>query len=455
MLRSIITGRFRSFAAPLILTLLGGSGIALVARSAPAHAQYLGIDVRVGFAPPPLPIYDQPPLPGPGFVWVPGYWAYDNYENDYYWVPGTWVRPPRIGYLWTPAWWDWDDGEYVFHTGYWGELVGYYGGINYGFGYFGHGFDGGYWEGAHFYYNRVVTNVTNIYVVNVYDRPVNVNNITINNINEYRARVIAGDNRNMASRPAFNGPGGVQARPRPEELAAARGPRLQPTLAQSSHLQAALSNPQLFASANRGAPPVAATPRPAVFAGPGVIRTARQPGFNPERFDVARAEQGRRGQNDGPDGALADRTNGYGHRPADLDPGANGIGRPSYEPYGRSDPRSEPSSARYSAYDHSMPPILPARGRSPRAYDRGESYGRGQPTVAQGGIGYAPGTPPAAFRGRPTFDQRSESLGPRFSPGGPGARGPDPRMAPNPEPRPAPHPPERRYPPEGQDPHSR
>ncbi len=32
---------------------------------------------------------------------------------------------------------------YVFHPGYWGQHVGYYGGVNYGFGYMGIGFVGG------------------------------------------------------------------------------------------------------------------------------------------------------------------------------------------------------------------------------------------------------------------------------------------------------------------------
>ena len=30
-------------------------------------------------------------LPGPGYIWTPGYWAYDP-ADGYYWVPGTWVR---------------------------------------------------------------------------------------------------------------------------------------------------------------------------------------------------------------------------------------------------------------------------------------------------------------------------------------------------------------------------
>ena len=45
------------------------------------------------------------------------------------------------------------DAGYFWNAGYWGQTVGYYGGINYGFGYFGTGFYGGYWNGGHFFYN--------------------------------------------------------------------------------------------------------------------------------------------------------------------------------------------------------------------------------------------------------------------------------------------------------------
>src|ERR1700760_1856623 len=96
-----------------------------------AQAQ-IGISVRIG--PPPLPVYVQPPCPVDGYLWQPGYWAYDDVDG-YYWVPGAWVAPPDPGLLWTPSYWGWDDGYYVYHSGYWGPHVGFYGGINYGFGY--------------------------------------------------------------------------------------------------------------------------------------------------------------------------------------------------------------------------------------------------------------------------------------------------------------------------------
>src|ERR1700756_1393350 len=83
-------------------------------------------------APPPLPVYDQPPPPAPNHIWTPGYWAWNNVE--YYWVPGTWVEPPQPGLLWTPGYWAFRNGFYVFNHGYWGQHVGFYGGVNYGYG---------------------------------------------------------------------------------------------------------------------------------------------------------------------------------------------------------------------------------------------------------------------------------------------------------------------------------
>jgi hypothetical protein len=78
----------------------------------------VGISIRVRHAPPALPYYDQPYCPADGYLWVPGYWGYDNEYNDYYWVPGAWVRPPHRGYLWTPCYWGFSGGYYGFHNGY-------------------------------------------------------------------------------------------------------------------------------------------------------------------------------------------------------------------------------------------------------------------------------------------------------------------------------------------------
>jgi len=45
--------------------------------------------------PPPLPDYDQPPDPGDGYLWTPGYWGYS--PAGYYWVPGGWVQASTVG----------------------------------------------------------------------------------------------------------------------------------------------------------------------------------------------------------------------------------------------------------------------------------------------------------------------------------------------------------------------
>ena len=114
---------------------------ALILIASLAHAQVL---IRITTPPPPLPAYVQPVIPGPDFICVPGYWAWG--EFGYVWVPGTWVRAPTPGLLWTPGYWAWSEGLYVWRAGYWGPRVGFYGGVNYGFGYTGVGYQRGYWR---------------------------------------------------------------------------------------------------------------------------------------------------------------------------------------------------------------------------------------------------------------------------------------------------------------------
>ncbi len=126
----------------------------LIALPAVSFAQ---VNVSITVAPPALPIYAQPACPTEGYLWTPGYWAYG--PAGYFWVPGVWVAPPQLGFLWTPGYWGFASGIYRWHAGYWGPHVGFYGGINYGFGYGGVGFYGGRWEGGVFRYNTAVWRV--------------------------------------------------------------------------------------------------------------------------------------------------------------------------------------------------------------------------------------------------------------------------------------------------------
>ena len=88
----------------------------MLALSGDAKAQ-VAIGISVGFAPPEIPVYEQPICPGEGYLWTPGYWAWDGDDEDYYWVPGTWVLAPEPGYLWTPGYWGWGGSAFFFHEG--------------------------------------------------------------------------------------------------------------------------------------------------------------------------------------------------------------------------------------------------------------------------------------------------------------------------------------------------
>jgi hypothetical protein len=222
--------------------------LVVLAMSAASFGQFR---VAITVGPPALPVYEQPVCPGDGYLWTPGYWYWDDDAADYFWVPGTWVMAPEVGFLWTPGWWGWGGEAFVFHEGYWGPTIGFYGGINYGFGYFGVGFAGGRWDNGHFFYNRAVMNVNVTDIHNVYNTTINTTTI---------------------NRVSYNGGnGGIDARPTPQEEAAEHDRHIPPVAAQDQHVQAARGNPQLRASANHGKPAIAATEKPGEFSGHGVV----------------------------------------------------------------------------------------------------------------------------------------------------------------------------------------
>ncbi len=222
----------------LLLTLL----LSLIPAS--SHAQ---IVITVGFAPPELPVYEQPYCPEPNLMWMPGYWAYDQDQGDYYWVPGAWVEAPYEGALWTPDYWDWYDGRYRFHRGYWGSHVGYYGGVNYGYGYEGIGFTGGEWRGNEFAYNTAVMRVNQ-----------NTIHTTYNDRAIVERNTIANNNRVAYS----GGPGGIQHTATPAEQVAARDKHTAPTSFQTQHVVAAKTDKTSFAKANGGHPKNVVAARP-------------------------------------------------------------------------------------------------------------------------------------------------------------------------------------------------
>lgn len=208
---------------------------------------------KVNVAPPPLPSYAQLIIPQDGYLWVPGFWAWREAVPDYYWVPGTWVQPPQRGLLWTPAYWSRVDGGYVFHAGYWAEQVGFYGGIDYGYGYSGDGYQGGRWENGAFFYNRAVNNLGSLNIENVYDA------------------AIATDNK--AVRVSFNGGSrGTTARPSEQQEALTNERHVEATAEQRKHFELVAMDRALYSRLNHGEPGVAATPHAGVLEGAGITR---------------------------------------------------------------------------------------------------------------------------------------------------------------------------------------
>jgi hypothetical protein len=290
----------------------------------PASAQIgIGISVRIG--PPALPVYEQPLCPGPGYLWTPGYWSWDD-DDGYYWVPGTWVVAP-VGLLWTPGYWGWNDGAYVWNAGYWGPEIGFYGGINYGFGYGGNGFYGGEWRGGTFFYNTAVMRVNTTIIRNVY-----VNKTVIVNNN---------------SHVAFNGgTGGVVARPTARQEAYMHETHTPPIAAQTQQREAASHNRALFASTNHGRPAIAASARPGEFSGKDVIAaraaggTYRAPKMSPKE---ARAS--------GPAENRAEAPRGEAGKPAarpEARPAEKAANRPAAEPRANEKP-AERNAAKSNA----------------------------------------------------------------------------------------------------------
>lgn len=92
-----------------LLVLMAGSLTGCAGR---AYVAYGG--------PPPPP----PPMasgyvgraPGPGYVWVDGYY---DWRGRYVWVPGSWMRPPRPRAVWVPGRFEHRGRRHEWVRGYW------------------------------------------------------------------------------------------------------------------------------------------------------------------------------------------------------------------------------------------------------------------------------------------------------------------------------------------------
>jgi hypothetical protein len=209
--------------------------------------------------PPPLPDYEQPPPPGDGYIWTPGYWGWG--PAGYYWVPGAWVEAPYMGALWTPGYWGFYGSRYMFYPGHWGLHIGFYGGINYGFGYMGFGYEGGYWNSGRFFYNRAYNHINERVVHNVYEyhAPARGYNAPRGNYDQHNNA----PRGNYDSHASYRGgPGGVQSRPQPSEGAAWQEPTAPRMSSQERHAQNYQSNRGQSAAHNNGQPHTPSVSKP-------------------------------------------------------------------------------------------------------------------------------------------------------------------------------------------------
>jgi WXXGXW repeat (2 copies) len=79
-------------------------------------AARVDLGLVVGAPPPPPPpgvvVAPVGVAPGPGYVWVPGYW--DWVDGRWVWVDGRWVLPPRPHGVWVEP-----KVEFRLHRGHW------------------------------------------------------------------------------------------------------------------------------------------------------------------------------------------------------------------------------------------------------------------------------------------------------------------------------------------------
>ena len=85
---------------------------ALLAAGSGMNAQ-VSLGIRIGPPPPERVVRVQPRQPGPGYVWVGGYWY--PVGSHYKWHEGYWSRPPYEGAHWVGPH---HDGQQFF-VGYW------------------------------------------------------------------------------------------------------------------------------------------------------------------------------------------------------------------------------------------------------------------------------------------------------------------------------------------------
>ena len=92
--------------------------LALLLLAAGTVFGQVSIGIQIGPPPPPRVVKVRPREPGPGYVWIDGYWYVVGHK--YKWHEGYWTRPPYEGAHWVAPHHDgarWFDGYWEGERG--------------------------------------------------------------------------------------------------------------------------------------------------------------------------------------------------------------------------------------------------------------------------------------------------------------------------------------------------
>ncbi|MBP9906076.1 MAG: YXWGXW repeat-containing protein [Rhodoferax sp.] len=90
-------------------------GLLLAVTLATGAAASAQVSLRINIGPPPL-IFEPVPMMAPGYIWAPGYWAWNH--DRHIWVRGRAIVQ-RQGYRWEPDRWEQRGNIYYRQPGNW------------------------------------------------------------------------------------------------------------------------------------------------------------------------------------------------------------------------------------------------------------------------------------------------------------------------------------------------
>jgi len=77
----------------------------------------VGVTYYAPVPPPPLQVEPYAVSPGPGNIWINGYWGYEG--GRHVWHTGRWEKPPRANAHYVAPRWEKKGNQYAFHEGHW------------------------------------------------------------------------------------------------------------------------------------------------------------------------------------------------------------------------------------------------------------------------------------------------------------------------------------------------